>query len=193
MLRRLLRRPRPNLPGNSETETMPCPRIWRDASTASAVGQVQSKVNESCHMRVKSPFFTGPLRSPLRLQNTFAHECFMDEICSYTKPDPVAYRLQHLRETRIIDVVKAAAKTAHWDARPSPKLAPRAPAPSAGAVSLVLRTRATTDTRRLSPKWKWIRPAGQCSPGGLSSPTIVDRSPTPRACATRSKAAYCKE
>jgi len=70
---------------------------------------------------VKSPFFTGPLRSPLRLQNTFAHECFMDEISSYVKADPVAYRLQHLRETRIIDVLKAAAKAANWDARPSPK------------------------------------------------------------------------
>jgi nicotinate dehydrogenase subunit B len=70
---------------------------------------------------IKSPFFTGPLRSPLRLQNTFAHECFMDEVSSYVKADPVAYRLQHLRETRIIDVVKAAAKAANWDARPSPK------------------------------------------------------------------------
>lgn len=70
---------------------------------------------------VISPFFTGPLRSPLRLQNTFAHECFMDELCAYIKADPVAYRLQHLRETRIIDVVKAAAKSANWDTRPSPK------------------------------------------------------------------------
>jgi CO/xanthine dehydrogenase Mo-binding subunit len=70
---------------------------------------------------VKSPFFTGPLRSPLRLQNTFAHECFMDEISAYIKTDPVAYRLQHLRETRIIDVVKAAAKAASWEARPSPR------------------------------------------------------------------------
>jgi CO/xanthine dehydrogenase Mo-binding subunit len=70
---------------------------------------------------VKSPFFTGPLRSPLRLQNTFAHECFMDEISAHAKADPVVYRLQHLRETRIIDVVKAAAKTANWDTRPSPK------------------------------------------------------------------------
>ncbi|MGO9366039.1 MAG: molybdopterin cofactor-binding domain-containing protein, partial [Terriglobales bacterium] len=70
---------------------------------------------------VKSPFFTGPLRSPVRLQNTFAHECFMDEICAYVKADPVAYRLEHLRETRIIDAVKAAAKAARWDARPSPK------------------------------------------------------------------------
>jgi nicotinate dehydrogenase subunit B len=71
--------------------------------------------------QVESPFFTGPLRSPVRLQNTFAHECFMDEIAAYIKADPVAYRLQHLRETRIIDVVKAAAKAANWDARPSPK------------------------------------------------------------------------
>jgi CO/xanthine dehydrogenase Mo-binding subunit len=70
---------------------------------------------------VKSPFFTGPLRSPLRLQNTFAHECFMDEIGAYVKADPVAYRLQHLRDRRIIDVVKAASKAAGWETRPSPQ------------------------------------------------------------------------
>ena len=70
---------------------------------------------------VKSPFFTGPLRSPLRLQNTFAHECFMDEISSFVKADPVAYRLRHLKEKRIIDAVKAAAKAANWETRPSPR------------------------------------------------------------------------
>jgi len=80
---------------------------------------------------VPSPFFTGPLRSPLRLQNTFAHECFMDEICASVKADPVAYRLQHLKEPRIIDVVKAAAKAANWDARPSPKPG----SPRAGAAT----------------------------------------------------------
>jgi nicotinate dehydrogenase subunit B len=70
---------------------------------------------------VNSPFFTGPLRSPLRLQNTFAHECFLDEISAHVKADPVAYRLRHLSETRIIDVVTAAAQAASWVARPSPK------------------------------------------------------------------------
>lgn len=70
---------------------------------------------------VLSPFFTGPLRSPLRVQNTFAHECFMDEISASVKTDPVAYRLQHLKDQRMIDVVKAAAKAANWDARLSPK------------------------------------------------------------------------
>jgi nicotinate dehydrogenase subunit B len=74
---------------------------------------------------VKSPFFTGPLRSPLRLQNTFAHECFMDELSAHAKADPVAYRLRHLREPRLINVVKAAAQAAKWDARPSPKFGQR--------------------------------------------------------------------
>ncbi len=70
---------------------------------------------------VTSPFFTGPLRSPLRLQNTFAHECFMDEIAAHVKADPVAYRLQHLTESRIIDALKAATKAANWGSRSSPK------------------------------------------------------------------------
>src|SRR2546422_2957113 len=70
---------------------------------------------------VQSPFFTGPLRSPVRLQNTFAHECFMDEISARVKADPVAFRVQHVRETRMIAVVKAAADAAKWEKRPSPK------------------------------------------------------------------------
>jgi CO/xanthine dehydrogenase Mo-binding subunit len=70
---------------------------------------------------VNSPFFTGPLRSPGRLQNTFAHECFMDEVASKAKTDPVDYRLRHIADARLTDVVKAAAKAAAWDTRPSPK------------------------------------------------------------------------
>jgi nicotinate dehydrogenase subunit B len=69
---------------------------------------------------VRSPFFTGPLRSPLRIQNTFANECFMDELCARAKADPVAFRLQHLRDPRIIGVLKGAAKAAQWEVRPSP-------------------------------------------------------------------------
>jgi nicotinate dehydrogenase subunit B len=69
---------------------------------------------------VRSPFFTGPLRSPGRIQNTFANECFMDELCAYAKADPVAFRLRHLRDARIIGVLQAAAKAAQWKARPSP-------------------------------------------------------------------------
>ena len=70
---------------------------------------------------VRSPFFTGPLRSPLRIQNTFANECFMDELCAHAKADPVAFRLQHLQNSRVIGVLKAAANAASWQARRSPR------------------------------------------------------------------------
>jgi CO/xanthine dehydrogenase Mo-binding subunit len=69
---------------------------------------------------VPSPFWTGPLRSPARLQNCFAHECFMDELAAKVKADPVAYRLRHLKDPRLIDVVKAVSKAANWEERPSP-------------------------------------------------------------------------
>ena len=69
---------------------------------------------------VRSPFFTGPLRSPDRLQNTFAHESFIDEIAASRRLDPVEYRLKHLSDPRLIAVVNAAAKTGNWQSRPSP-------------------------------------------------------------------------
>ena len=80
---------------------------------------------------VPSPFFTGPLRSPARLQNTFAHESFIDEIAASIQADPVAYRLRHLRDPRLIEVVEAAAARANWVARPSPE----AGNPPTGVVS----------------------------------------------------------
>ena len=68
-----------------------------------------------------SPFFTGPLRSPNRLQNTFANESFIDEVAASVKVDPVQYRIRHLVDQRLIDCVNAAANAVNWDTRPSPK------------------------------------------------------------------------
>jgi hypothetical protein len=74
---------------------------------------------------VRSPFFTGPLRSPLRIQNTFANECFMDELCAHAKADPVAFRLKHLQDYRTIGVIKAAAKAVNWTVRTARSGRPR--------------------------------------------------------------------
>ena len=74
---------------------------------------------------VESPFYTGPLRSPLRIQNTFANECFLDELAAAVNADPVEYRLRHLRNERVRGVLQAAAKAAKWEAR-SPHVVPRA-------------------------------------------------------------------
>ena len=79
---------------------------------------------------VESPFWTGPLRSPSRLQNTFAHESMMDELAAAVKADPVEYRLRHLRDPRLRAVVQSAAKASNWQARPSP-----APSPATNRVA----------------------------------------------------------
>jgi CO/xanthine dehydrogenase Mo-binding subunit len=76
---------------------------------------------------IASPFWTGPLRSPNRLQNTFAHECMMDEVAAAVKADPVEYRLRHLRDPRLRAVVQSAAKAANWQPRPSPSPSSVAP------------------------------------------------------------------
>lgn len=70
---------------------------------------------------VASPFFTGPLRSPSRLQNTFAHESLMDEIAAKVKADPVDYRMRHLSDERLKHVIVEVARAAKWQQRPSPK------------------------------------------------------------------------
>jgi CO/xanthine dehydrogenase Mo-binding subunit len=86
--------------------------------TAGGTGTVKSE--RMLSRVVESPFWTGPLRSPSRLQNTFAHECMMDEVAAAAKADPVEYRLRHLRDPRLKAVVAAAAKAANWQRRPSP-------------------------------------------------------------------------
>jgi CO/xanthine dehydrogenase Mo-binding subunit len=70
---------------------------------------------------VSTPFFTGPLRSPRRLQNTFAHESFMDELAARAGADPVEYRRRHLRDPRLLGVLNAAAERAGWEVRSSPR------------------------------------------------------------------------
>jgi CO/xanthine dehydrogenase Mo-binding subunit len=49
----------------------------------------------------------------------------MDEIAARLKADPVEYRLRHLTDRRLIEVLRAAAKTANWSPRPSPNAALR--------------------------------------------------------------------
>ncbi len=87
---------------------------------------------------VASPFFTGPLRSPARLQNTFANEQFLDEIASALGQDPVDYRIRHLSDPRLIAVLKAATQAAQLETRPSPKFQSRVGKPVGRGVSCVL-------------------------------------------------------
>lgn len=88
---------------------------------------------------VQSPFFTGPLRSPARLQNSFANECFMDEVAAALGHDPLIFRRMHLADNRLIDVMHEAARAANWESRPSPKRGnPRTGVVSGRGMSILL-------------------------------------------------------
>lgn len=110
--------PAPNTPLNNNLNTAASYIAGRVGGVANGAGTVASE--RVLSHRVESPFFTGPLRSPERLQNTFAHECFVDEIAARAGADPVAFRLQHLNHARLSAALQAAAKAAGWQARPSP-------------------------------------------------------------------------
>jgi CO/xanthine dehydrogenase Mo-binding subunit len=121
--------PAPTQPLDNGENTAPSYVAGRVGTEARGAGVVKSE--RVLMHRIESPFFTGPLRSPERLQNTFAHECFMDEIAARVKADPVAFRLKHLNHARISGALTAVAKAANWQARPSP----RADRPSNGVAS----------------------------------------------------------
>jgi CO/xanthine dehydrogenase Mo-binding subunit len=115
--------PRPARPPagklRNQSNTVPSYFAGCVAGTCGGDGTIRSE--RALTHTVRSAFFTGPLRSPLRIQNTFANECFMDELCARAKSDPVTFRLQHLQNSRVIGVLKAAAKAANWQARSSPR------------------------------------------------------------------------
>jgi CO/xanthine dehydrogenase Mo-binding subunit len=102
----------------NRSNTVPCYFAGCVAGTCGGCGTIRSE--RALTHTVRGPFFTGPLRSPLRIQNTFANECFMDELCVQAKADPVEFRLKHLKDSRVIGVVKAAASAAKWSRRKFP-------------------------------------------------------------------------
>lgn len=120
------RSPAPPAQGDFDNGSNTAPSyVTGRVGTAAAAGTGVVSSERVLSHTVVSPFFTGPLRSPARLQNTFAHESLMDEIAASLKADPVEYRLRHLRDPRLKEVVTRAAQIAKWDARPSPRPANR--------------------------------------------------------------------
>jgi nicotinate dehydrogenase subunit B len=75
-------------------------------------------------------FRSSHLRSPGRIENSFANEGFMDELAAAAKADPAEFRLRYLKDERAVDVLRAAMKLARWQARPGPN-------PDAGSGDIV--------------------------------------------------------
>ncbi len=61
------------------------------------------------------------LRGVSALPNAFAHESYIDELATAAGADPVAFRLQHLKDERASDLVRATAARAGWLAHTAPQ------------------------------------------------------------------------
>jgi nicotinate dehydrogenase subunit B len=77
-----------------------------------------------CHRLTETPFRPAWIRSPGRLQNTFANESFLDEIAAASGADPLQFRLRHLKDARGIDLLQHLARFAKWEPRQAGSRAP---------------------------------------------------------------------
>ncbi len=67
---------------------------------------------------VEEAFFrSAHLRSPGRIENSFANESFVDELAFAAQADPAEFRIRHLKDTRGLDTLNAALKRANWKPR----------------------------------------------------------------------------
>jgi nicotinate dehydrogenase subunit B len=73
------------------------------------------------HRLVDTPLRPSWIRTPGRMQNTYANESFVDELAAAVKADPIEFRLRYLNDARGIETIKAAAARAKWETRASPK------------------------------------------------------------------------
>lgn len=72
------------------------------------------------HWLKESPLRPAPIRSPGKPANCFAVESFTDELAAAAGIDPVAFRLNALKDPRAIEVIKRTAALFGWQSRPSP-------------------------------------------------------------------------
>ena len=86
----------------------------------SALPYAFPNVRTVCHRLATTPFRPSWIRTPGRMQNTYANEAFLDECAAAAGIDPLDYRLRVLKDPRGVEVLKRAAEIARWQPRLSP-------------------------------------------------------------------------
>ena len=89
-----------------------------------------------------------------RMQNTYANECFMDELAAAANADPLEFRLKYLdpADKRGIEVLNRVAALAKWEKRASPQARPERRRDDAAAASPTASTNWRAPMWRRSPK-----------------------------------------
>ena len=95
-----------------------------------AMGYAVPNVKVDTHHIAETFFRSAHLRSPGRIENSFANEGFTDELAAAAGVDPAEFRLRHLKDARAEAVIRAAMKLADWKTRVGPN-------PDAGSGNLL--------------------------------------------------------
>ena len=77
-------------------------------------------IKTEVHRLADTAFRTSHLRTPGRMQNTFANEAFFDEMAAAAVADPLKWRMAYLKEPRALAVLEDVARLSKWQSRPSP-------------------------------------------------------------------------
>ena len=85
-----------------------------------AIPYVIPNVTTTAHRLESTPLRPAWIRSPGRLQNTFANESFLDEIAAATGSDPLDIRLKHIADPRGRALLERLARLSKWRARAKP-------------------------------------------------------------------------
>jgi nicotinate dehydrogenase subunit B len=78
-------------------------------------------VKTTAHRLESTPFKPSWIRSPGRMQNSFANESFFDEIARHLGIDPLEARLQYVHDARGKELLERLAKLSGWRQRPRPQ------------------------------------------------------------------------
>ncbi len=89
----------------------------------SAIPYKFANIKTVCHRLETTPFRPSWIRTPGRMQNTYANECFMDELAAAANADALEFRLKYLDDKRGIELLDRLAALAKWEKRPSPQKA----------------------------------------------------------------------
>ncbi len=85
----------------------------------SAIPYKFANVRTVCRRLENTVFRPSWIRTPGRMQNTYANESFMDELAAEAKVDPIAFRKKYLDDKRGLELIDRLVALSKWESRPA--------------------------------------------------------------------------
>jgi len=111
--------------GAGNVALLPADHAGLPHETAMAPGNIQgnsalpyafANIKTALHRLADTPFRPSWIRTPGRMQNTFANEGFVDELAAAAGVDPIEFRLRYLKDPRGVELLRRLVTFAKWDA-----------------------------------------------------------------------------